>query len=153
MHLWRISNYRSLDGQGGLKYPGRWHTAGRPVVYLAESPAGALLEVLAHLALDPDDVPDTFTLLRVQLPASSAIEKLSAPRTFNWRTDQTRTQLLGDRWLRTAKSALARVPSALLPETFNYLLNPLHPDASQIKITQVFEERYDLRLTRRLHPG
>ncbi|MDE3106013.1 MAG: RES family NAD+ phosphorylase, partial [Acidobacteriota bacterium] len=44
LQLWRISNFRSLAGEGGLRYAGRWHTAGKPIVYLAASAAGALVE-------------------------------------------------------------------------------------------------------------
>ena len=51
MFLWRISNYRTLDGRGGLETSARWHSQGRPIVYLAESVSGALLEVLVHFEL------------------------------------------------------------------------------------------------------
>ena len=77
--LWRISNYHSLNGKGGLKYPGRWHNAGLPVVYLAESPAGALLETLVHLMVDPEDIPDEFQLLAVEIPDAMPIEDLANP--------------------------------------------------------------------------
>jgi RES domain-containing protein len=55
MILWRISRHRDLSGAGGMRAAGRWHEAGRPVVYLAESPAAALLEVCVHTSAN--DVP------------------------------------------------------------------------------------------------
>ena len=55
MILWRISAYADLSGTGGLRVSGRWHQAGRPVVYAATSPPGAMLEVLVHLEIDPED--------------------------------------------------------------------------------------------------
>jgi RES domain-containing protein len=61
MVLWRISRHRDLDGLGGLRAPGGWHERGLPVVYLAETPAGALLEVCVHTAAN--DVPPSYTLL------------------------------------------------------------------------------------------
>jgi len=57
MFLWRISNHATLNGRGGLYTSARWHTAGRLVVYLAESSAGALLEALVHLELKPGRLP------------------------------------------------------------------------------------------------
>ena len=62
MFLWRISNHAALDGRGGLLAGARWHMAGQPIVYLAESPAGSLLEVLVHLELDLDNLPKSFKL-------------------------------------------------------------------------------------------
>src|SRR6185437_6758461 len=55
-----------LSGTGGLRSPGRWHHAGQPVVYLAESPAGALLEVRVHTSAN--DIPPDFTLLKIGAP-------------------------------------------------------------------------------------
>jgi RES domain-containing protein len=66
MTLWRISRHRDLSGAGGRKVPGRWHHAGQPVVYLASSPAAALLEVCVHTSAN--DVPPEFTLLKIEGP-------------------------------------------------------------------------------------
>ena len=57
MRLWRISNHASLTGEGGLYASGRWHTRGQRVVYLADHPASALLEVMVHLEIDAEDLP------------------------------------------------------------------------------------------------
>ena len=151
LRLWRISNYASLNGRGGLKYPGRWHNAGPPVVYLAESPAGALLETLVHLMVDPEDLPDEFQLLQVEVPGSVASEDLTMPPGTDWRADVELTRGAGDAWLHSRTTAMARVPSALVPQTFNLLLNPLHPDSGQVTVAEVFKDRYDLRLLMRLN--
>ena len=148
--LWRISNYATLNGRGGLTYPGRWHHAGWPVVYLAESPAGALLETLVHLMIDPEDVPDRYQLLQVEVPDAIEIADLRLPVGTDWRNDVELTRQTGDAWLRGRTTSLGRVPSALVPRTFNFLLNPLHPGAGSVKIAEVFEDRYDLRLLGRL---
>ena len=68
MRLWRISNHADLSGEGGRVVGGRWHSRGRPVVYLAEHPALALVENIVHLEIDPDDLPDTYQLIEVDLP-------------------------------------------------------------------------------------
>ena len=68
MVLWRISNYADLRGMGGLRAPGRWHYAGQPIVYLAEHPALALLEILVHMEIaGVGQLPDRYQLLRVEV--------------------------------------------------------------------------------------
>lgn len=145
LRLWRISNYQTLNGVGGLTYSARWHNAGRPIVYLADHPAGALLETLVHLNVDDEDVPDGFTLLEVEIADKMIVKDLAVPD-GDWRADLSGTRRAGDRWLVGGKSLLARMPSAVVPRSWNYLLNPLHPDARKARIASVFAERYDLRL-------
>jgi RES domain-containing protein len=146
--LWRISSHTALDGEGGRRAAARWHSAGAPIVYLAESPAGALLEVLAHLELKGADVPLTYTLLRISVPDRLKIPDLAVPEGEAWKGDEGISRKIGDSWLASKRSALARVPSAILPHTFNYLLNPMHPDAARVTIAEVFRAPLDLRLLR-----
>jgi RES domain-containing protein len=148
VELWRISNHRNLNGSGGMRYAARWHTAGQRIVYLAASPAGALIEVLVHLELDADDLPPDYTLLRVEVPAEVAIQSLHCPRGEGWKTDERITRKLGDAWLAAQSSALACVPSAILPSTLNYLLNPAHPEAKRIRIKEATKQSFDVRLLR-----
>jgi RES domain-containing protein len=144
--LWRISNYPSLSGEGGLLYSARWHTAGQRVVYLAESPAGAMIEALVHLELDEIDWPRSYQLTQVQYPDTLGVEALKATPARTWRTSLAATRRLGDEWLGARRSALARVPSAILPETWNLLLNPDHADAKQVRIVRSIRAEYDPRL-------
>ena len=127
MVLWRISRHRDLSGLGGLRAAGRWHYAGQPVVYLAENPAAALLEVCVHTAAN--DVPPEFTLLRVEGPdlAVSVIADSVLPRGWQSRIEVARR--LGTDWLLKKEAVLLRLPSAIVPQTANFLFNPLHPDA------------------------
>lgn len=144
MILWRISRHRNLTGAGGLKAPGRWHYAGQPIVYLAASPAAALLEVCVHTSAN--DVPPEFTLLKVMGPDvdTPAIEVKHLPPAWSMHLETTRD--LGTAWLRKSHSVLLRVPSALVPETANFLFNPLHPDAGKFRIAAVFSYPFDARL-------
>jgi RES domain-containing protein len=127
MLLWRISRHFDLAGIGGMRAAGRWHYAGQPVVYLSESPAAALLEVYVHTAAN--DVPPSLMLLKIQEAdvevASVEIGNLGP----GWRDNKEFTRDLGSRWLRDNQTVLLRVPSAIVPETSNYLFNPLHADA------------------------
>ena len=78
MVLWRISNFADLKGIGGLRAPGRWHFAGQPVVYLAEHPAGALLETLVHQEIGGTaDLPDTYQLLKVEVDDGITIAEMN----------------------------------------------------------------------------
>ncbi|HMF54335.1 MAG TPA: RES family NAD+ phosphorylase [Edaphobacter sp.] len=153
MELWRISNHRSLSGEGGLRYAARWHSAGQPIVYLAESPAGAMVEVLVHLELEEDELPPSYTLLRVVVPDNLAVEEIRIPEKELWKSNLATSRKLGDDWLLHAETALARVPSAILPDTFNYLLNPLHADAKRVKVASATRAIFDPRLLQHLRSG
>jgi RES domain-containing protein len=118
------------------------------VVYLAESPAGALLEVLVHFDLDSEDIPDFYTLLQVSTPEETAIRSLDPPTGAQWRGNREMTRRIGDAWLASLETPVARVPSAIMPHTWNYLLNPEHPDAKPVQIAEVIKERFDIRLLR-----
>ena len=147
MVIWRISRHRDLDGLGGLRAAGRWHERGLPVVYLAETAAGALLEVCVHTAAN--DVPPSYTLLEVTVPTTTTVEAISVDSLPpDWSEDLEATRAIGSEWLRSTRSALLRVPSILVPATFNVLLNPAHLDSKQIAITSVLEYPFDPRLKR-----
>jgi RES domain-containing protein len=147
MFLWRISNHSTLDGRGGLETSARWHTQGRPIVYLAESVAGALLEVLVHLDLSPVRLPKSYRLLKVEAPDDISLEVLSAANLGeDWVSDETLTRTIGDQWLASKRTALLRVPSAIAPETSNVLLNSAHVDARRLRIASHREYPWDLRL-------
>ena len=149
MRLWRISNYADLTGVGGLKSSGRWHSRGKEIVYLAESPASALLERMVHLEIDSDDIPDSYQLLAIDIPDNLAFETIdvnSLPA--DWRDNDAATQKFGDDWLQAGRTPLLRVPSAITPHTFNWLLNPRQADAAAAKIVDVISAPFDQRLFR-----
>jgi RES domain-containing protein len=148
MNLWRISNYIDLSGEGGRKFSARWHSAGLRVVYLAESPISALVETLVHLEVDSEDIPDFYTLLKISVPDSLVVKPLDPPAGIEWKQDLELTRRTGNAWLASMKTPLARVPSVIAPHTWNYLLNPLHPDAKQVQVAEVIKERFDGRLFR-----
>lgn len=147
MILWRVSNYQTLDGVGGLYVSGRWHTKGHPVVYCTLNPATTLLETLVHIEIDSDDRPERFQVLRIECPDSLSvelIEALSLP--MDWAQDISFTQAIGDRWLSEKRSLLLHVPCVLVPETSNVLVNPQHPEANLLKLVAMYEHAFDARL-------
>jgi RES domain-containing protein len=86
----------------------------------------------------------------VTLPGDIQIEKLHVPDDPAWQRNEQLTQAIGDEWLQSARTALAVVPSAIMPETRNYLLNPEHPDARRIQISSVTKADFDPRLLRKV---
>lgn len=147
MLLWRVSNYATLDGRGGLLASARWHTQGRAIVYLAESPSGALIEVLVRLELDPTRLPQSYKLLKLEAPDDVAVKTLERKRLpRHWMEDEIVTRTIGDEWLAAASSALLRVPSAVVPETWNVLLNSQQEDARRLKVVWHKSYPWDRRL-------
>jgi RES domain-containing protein len=144
MILWRISQFHDLSGRGTMNTFGRWHVLGTRMVYTADCPATALLEICAHTSAD--DLPPTFTLLKIEGPDTSVNEVEPNVLPTDWAAQMTVTQGIGGKWLEEQRSALLRVPSVLVPETWNFLLNPAHPDAPLFRIEHSYEYPFDLRL-------
>src|SRR5437667_6397218 len=111
MEFWRISNYADLSGIGGMRAAGRWHSQGRRIVYLADHPSSALLEMLVHM--DRDLMPSTYQLLRISVPDDIAIETVAGELPTDWRSETMASRAIGDRWLDQSTSALLQVPSAI----------------------------------------
>ena len=149
MFLWRISLFADLAGLGAEYADGRWHTAsgGKRVVYLAEHPAVALIENIANLSGEPSFFSDEFQLLKIVAPESVLVKELTPAQLSRIDPEKVEvTQAIGDDWLADRSSALLRVPSVPSPESWNYILNPLHPDAGELKVEWAKRIAYDKRL-------
>ncbi|MCB8877166.1 RES family NAD+ phosphorylase [Acidisoma silvae] len=146
MIAWRLCReaYADLSGQGAALYGGRWNSPGHPLVYLAETAALTVLEVRVHLDLPPELLPEDFCLVSVDLddrPVETMPTMPADPKAF------------GDLWLRQMRSPVLRVPSAIVPESHNLLLNPRHPKASAAHIIGQRAFRFDPRLWAGLNDG
>ena len=106
--------------------------------------------MLVHLELgDVDHLPASFLLLMVDVPDSIAIITLDENRLSPaWRKLEQETRVTGDTWLRESNSAILAVPSAIVPHTKNYLINPLQPEAKKIKIRSYGRYPFDSRLSK-----
>jgi len=147
--LWRISEFLDLSGIGAEFASARWHTRAedKRLVYLAEHPAVALVETLVNLRGNTRLYPDTFQLLKITASKNvSSIDLAPQELASIDPQDITTTQRIGDAWLAAKSSALLRVPSIPSPESWNYLLNPLHPEASSLTIEWARKITYDRRL-------
>lgn len=141
MRLWRLarSPYAELDGEGARRFGGRWNSPGRPMVYTAAEPALAVLEVRVHLDLSLDLLPDDYLLLGIE---TGDLAPESGPASG----DPEQCRAYGDRWLEERRSALLAVPSAILPESYNVLINSRHPEAQAIRIVSRRRWSFDARL-------
>jgi RES domain-containing protein len=147
VRLWRISDFADLSGAGGVQVPGRWHPRGHWIVYLADHPASALLEVLAHLDVDPRDLPRSYQLLCIEVADDIRFgDVIEGDLDPNWRAKPDETQARGLRWLSEGATALLRVPSVIVPYAWNWLLNPKHTDIGGIRITEALKVNFDPRL-------
>jgi RES domain-containing protein len=139
--LWRISDFLTLDGTGGMIVSGRWHSAGKAVVYAAESSALALLEALVRM--ERAKLPSFYQLLRIEAPEYPAVE--SFPATIV-PTKIEESMAWGDDWLASGRTPLASVPAAVAPLSRNILINPAHPDAGAIRVAEHSRWPWDKRL-------
>jgi RES domain-containing protein len=142
MRIWRISEFADLSGEGGKSYPGRWNMRGVPMVYCADHPSTALLEILVHL--NPNRMPETYQLIEVNVD----LEIFAEVRTLRhgWQEDSGYTRGIGTEFVADNKSALMRVPSVIMPRAFNYLINPGHEDAEKMSLAQTWRYPFDSRL-------
>ena len=149
MILYRIANcnYASdLSGTGARLYGGRWNSEGKAMLYLASSRALAVLEVLVHL--NPLIIPDNFCLAEIEVPDNSITLLDIALLPHNWQDVSAPALLkeIGDTFLKKQEYLLMRVPSAVVSAEYNYVLNPQHPEARNIKIINKELFNFDERL-------
>jgi RES domain-containing protein len=138
-----------LSGEGARRYGGRWNSKGTPLLYTSDSRALCTLEVAVHLPLNI--IPVDYVMLELHLPDDLHIEHLSASKLLaNWHVFPPPTSLrdIGDRFVSDMKVPCLKVPSAVVPGDYNYLLNPLHPGFNQIKVLAAHTFHFDRRLLR-----
>lgn len=144
------SRYASsaFDGEGAWRYGGRWNSPGVRVAYASETVALALLEVMVHL--QSAAVLPAYSVCSVSF--DEALVEILPPEQLpkSWRRFPAppEVQSLGDRWLASGRTLALRVPSAIVPAEFNYLINVAHPDASKLETLPPVPFEFDTRLHR-----
>lgn len=152
MELFRIAKcqyIRDLSGTGARIYGGRWNSKGNPVLYTAGSRALAALEILVHIP--QKNMTKDFCILSLELPKEINVKKIpkkGLPEGWDKIPIQEACQSIGDQWLKKAKYTIFQIPSVVIAEEYNYLINPLHPEASKIEIKQVTPFIFDERISR-----
>ena len=150
MFLYRISiekYIRDLSGEGARRYGGRWNQKGTPAVYTSEHVSLAVLEVLVHVPAI--SLPKDLKLLKLKVPDDIRIEEID-PLILpdNWKEYPSPEDLkdLGTEWAGRCNTLLLKVPSAVIPSEWNYLINPLHEEFRKIKIDKIKDFQFDHRL-------
>jgi RES domain-containing protein len=136
VRVWRLTRKEHLDkalsGEGARRFGGRWNGRGVPIVYTSESLELALLEALVHI--DVEVLPRDYWQVSFEIP-----DELIAPSPQRLPTGwdalppyRPGVQRVGDAWVKSGLSLALRVPASVLPERFNVLVNPAHPDIAQV---------------------
>ena len=149
MRLYRICRaaHRALDGEGARLWGGRWNEPGRPVVYTSATLSLAALEYLVHV--DPDLVPADLVALALELPDDVATERVdpaALPAGWERVPEPAACRALGDAWLRGGRTVALHVPAAPVPEEWNVLLDPRHPDMARVAVVGERAFAFDPRL-------
>lgn len=153
MNVYRIEREKylatTLKGIGAALTDGfRWNSLNTQLVYTSESRALATLEVAMHLDFSEDLPTDRF-YVEIEIPDEVVISSLSLddlPEQWDAKPPLLETQFIGDDFVEQCKDAVIRVPSAIVPQEFNYLINPHHPDAKKIRVISVTQLQFDERM-------
>ncbi len=143
MHLWRISKHTTLADACHQQEAGRWHYAGRTLLYLSATPELAMLEALVHHRVGMDH----YFLTSVSVPGrirARMLDDADLPR--DWRHRKPWSRALGEAWLVDGRVPVLSVPSAVCPVSRNFLLNPAHPALRRLRLRVHTPVRFDKRL-------
>lgn len=151
MRVWRIIPKlhlsQAFDGEGARRFGGRWNGLGTRVVYASATLSLAAIEFFVNL--DRDTEPDQLVAVSADIPDDTRIgyiEVSDLPK--NWRSYPVPEELqdLGTAWVASASAAVLVIPSAVIPEERNYLLNPAHPDFKRFRLNKPEAFHFDPRM-------
>lgn len=149
MEIFRITKARWAETLTASGFSGRWNSHGIKIIYAAASRSLACLENLVHRGETGHE--SEFRTMVIYVPDRIAVHQLFLQELpEGWELTDTlamyRCQCLGDQWVRNKISPVLKVPSAIIKNEFNFLLNPVHPDFDQIKIIDHEPFYFDSRL-------
>lgn len=149
MRLWRLAREPyclDREGTGAFTFGGRWTPAGVRVIHASVSIALAGLEYLVHSRRPPLDL----VLVAVDLPENAPIDQPrieELPEDWASPLPSENCQAWGAAWCRSAKALGLAVPSVIIPEERNYVINVAHARMGDVKLKSIRRFAYDLRLT------
>jgi len=153
MILYRLSKSKfadDLSGKGAEKSGGRWNSKGTALVYTSESRALCTAEIAVHTPLG--NLPLDYKLISVEIPDDISIQEFAArdlPNDWKSLPHSHSTQAIGDRFVSDGIFPVLKVPSAVVQDEFNYLINPSHIESNKIKIKVIEPFNFDERLFNR----
>ena len=135
-----------FSGHGAELSGGRWNGKGVPAIYASESIALCTTEIAVHIPMGM--LPLNYVLVYYEIPDESieTIDLQDLPDRWNSYPHSSSTQQIGDNFIRQNASLALKVPSAVVPQESNFLINPKHEEISKIKILDVAPYNFDVRL-------
>jgi RES domain-containing protein len=152
MILYRFSPERysmDLSGEGAKRFGGRWNSKRIPVVYTSSQISLSLLELLIHSISYNEIINNRLTIIEVPDKSFTEIDVKSLKT--GWQADDNYSKYIGDQFLSSLSHLLLKVPSAIIPVEFNFLINPNHKDFSKVKIYSADPFSFDIRLFKNEH--
>lgn len=137
----------SLSGSGAAAVGGRWNSKGTEIIYTSDSRALSMLEKYIHLP--SGIIPKDLVMMAVDIPDKVNIKIVdikTLPTNWSEDTQISQTRKIGDDFITSNSACILKVPSAIVPGDFNYLINPAHPDFSKITITAINDFPFNGRL-------
>jgi RES domain-containing protein len=136
-----------LAGTGARLAGGRWNSKGVPVVYTSGTRSLAVLEVLVHIPAAM--VPKDFVIVSILIPDELGIDEVSWKQIkpeIDKQGIQADFSKLGNAWIKKLSAPVLKVPSVVVKDEYNYIINPLHNTSKDIKITEQKPFSFDARL-------
>ncbi len=140
MRLYRVIKTKyahDLTGEGAKLSGGRWNHPGIPCIYLAESRALSLLEYAAHASMETFPPALSFTTLEVPDNSITQLSVKELPADWLKQPHSKASQDIGSAFLAKNEHLLLQLPSVLIEQEFNFVLNTMHPLISAVKIAEV----------------
>lgn len=149
MIVYRIGSTRyanDLTGEGARLHGGRWNHKLTPCVYTSESRSLAVLEYTVNVNVY--DIPRALSMTTLEINATTILELTTAQLPGDWQASPApaSTKDFGTQLLKQAKYPVIKIPSAVIPDEFNYLLNPLHRESQYFSIIDIRDFIYDVRI-------
>ncbi len=149
MLIYRISRTKrakELTGEGARLNGGRWNSPGHSCLYAGENRALCALEYLVNNVLET--APWDLSMITIQIPDDGhlLLEAKELPEDWNNPIASEHTQRFGTALLEKMQHLIIRVPSAVIPQEYNYLINPSHPAMKKVSIEAVTPFSFDTRL-------
>ncbi len=134
-----------LSGTGAKLFGGRWNSKGITVLYTTENISLCVLEILAHA--DKYTIPDNYHIIKINVPDTTGHPVITKSKLKkSWKDDVGYTQFMGDEFIKSNDALLMKVPSAVVDEENNFILNIQHPDFKKVKILSTASFHFDKRL-------
>ena len=149
MIVYRITNslYRNdLSGSGSSIYGGRWNSKGHAILYSTEHISLAVLELVVNFNQTESPLNQSYHLIELEIPDTSQIVLRLSDLKKDWTEDVQYSQYIGDEFLADNNNLTLKVPSAVVPEEHNYLVNPNHNAFKKVNINKSKIYRFDGRL-------